>query len=108
MPSSDYESVCGSEKSQLCIDASFKVAKSDDPLLTAQERVRKWLQESHELKLPLNSGKGSFRSKIVPPEVKILSEEEAEMYPNEYAPIRFTPSKGCFGMFSCLPSKAKR
>jgi hypothetical protein len=97
-----------SDKSAMCIDASFR-SKIDDPLLISHERVRKWLQESQELKLPVViSGTGSFRSRRGPSHVDFLSEEEAEMYPNKKIHTRLISSYGCFGIFSCLPLKTKR
>ncbi len=107
MPSSIDGSRDDSDKTQLFTDSSFKI-KAEDPFLTAQDRVRKWLHESSELKLPANSRTGSFLSRRGPTEVTFLTEEEAEMYPNEDGPFRFGSGRGCFGMFSCLPLKNKR
>ena len=104
MPSSIDESPDSSEKFPMFVDSSFKL-KAEDPFLTAQDRVRKWLHESSELKMPTTS---SFLIRSAPTEVTFLSEEEAEMYPNKVGSFRFGSNRGCFGMFSCLPLKNKR
>ncbi len=82
------------------------VSQPDDQCLVAQDRVRKWLHESPELKLTLNSGSGS--SQKGPKEVRFLTEEEAEMYPDDDRPLIFGNIQGCFGLFSCLKLKNRR
>jgi hypothetical protein len=99
-------SVNGSDRT-LCIDSSFKL-KAEAPSFTAQERVRNWLHESSELKVPASSKAGSFLKRRSATEVVLLSEEEAEMYLNDAEPFKSVIRRNCLGIFSCFPLKDKR
>jgi hypothetical protein len=92
------------DKTLICTEP-FLQSISEDPFLTSQDRVRKWLHESTELKLPTNSETGSFFNSRV---LKFLSEEDAVLYPNKDGPFQFVSSQRCFGVLSCLPFKNKR
>jgi hypothetical protein len=96
-----------SDKTLLFIDSSCRL-DAEDSFLTAQDRVRKWLDESSELKLPVNSGSESFRSMQDPTDIMFLSEEEAEMYPNKDGHYKFGGRQSCFRIFPCFPLKNKR
>jgi hypothetical protein len=110
MPSSsDDRSHGGTGKPLIPIDSPLQSA--EDPFLTAQNRVRKWLHESPELKMPVNStGSQRFLIRRVSTEVMFLSEEEAEMYPDGEGALQLgsRSSRSCFGMFSCLSLKNRR
>ena len=107
MPNSYCDELPGGSNSLTRIDAHVQYP-SDDLILAAQDRVRKWLHESPELKLPVNSGSGSFHNSGVRTEAMFLSEEDADKYPDDDMAIQSGIRRGCFGVFSCLPLRNRR
>ncbi len=103
----DDEFPGGSGNSLTRIDSHVQYP-ADDPLRTAQDRVRKWLHESPELKLPVNSGPGSFLKRRVRTEAMFPSEEEAEKYADDDMALQSRIGRGCFGVFSCLPLRNRQ
>ncbi len=108
MPNSYCDELPGSGNSLTRIDSPVQYP-SDDLILTAQDRVRKWLHDSPELKLPVKAGSGSFLKRRVRAEAMFLSEEEAEKYADDDdIALQSGIRRGCFGVFSCLPLRNRR